>query len=138
MIGQVLPNVTEYNFKGSLDDIAIYDYALSLEEIAELYSVTSRNRENGSELPVSIHLSQNYPNPFNPTTTLQFDIPRGSHVTLEIYDINGRLIETLVDEYKSAGSYFHIWNSPNISSGVYMYRLQTDELTLVKKCVKLK
>jgi len=138
MIGQVLPNVTEYNFKGSLDDIAIYDYALSIEEITELYSVTSRNRENGSELPVSFHLSQNYPNPFNPTTTFQFDIPRGSHVTLEIYDINGRLIETLVDEYKSAGSYFHIWNSPNISSGVYMYRLQTDELTLVKKCVKLK
>jgi len=138
MIGQVLPNVTEYNFKGLLDDIAIYDYALTLGEITELYSVTSRNRENGSELPVSIHLSQNYPNPFNPTTTFQFDIPRGGHVTLQIFDINGRLIETLVDEYKAAGSYFHVWNSPNISSGVYMYRLQTDELTRVKKCVKLK
>ncbi|HBY17919.1 MAG TPA: hypothetical protein DEH00_01955, partial [Candidatus Marinimicrobia bacterium] len=138
MIGQVLPNVTEYNFKGILDDIAIYDYALSLKEITELYAVSSRIHDTSKELPNHVHLAQNYPNPFNPTTTLQFDIPRGGHVKLQIFNINGRLIETLVDEYKAAGSYSHVWNSPNISSGIYVYRLQTDELTLVKKCVKLK
>lgn len=138
MIGQVLPNVTEYNFKGTLDDIAIYDYALSLEEIAELYSVTSGNRNNDNELPESFQLSQNYPNPFNPATTIHYDIPKAGHVKLQIFDISGRLIETLVDEYKTAGSYSHIWNSSHISSGIYLYRLQADELTFVKKCVKLK
>jgi hypothetical protein len=138
MIGQVLPNVTEYNFKGVLDDIAIYDYALSLEEITELYSAISRNRDNSGELPVSFHLSQNYPNPFNPTTTIHYDIPRAGHVKLQIFDISGRLVETLVDEHKSAGSYSRIWNSQTVSSGIYLYRMQADGFTAVKKCVKLK
>ncbi len=138
MIGQVLPNTTEYNFKGILDDIAIYDYALSLEEITELYSVTSRNRENGSELPVSFHLSQNYPNPFNPVTTIGYQLPVSGNVKLQIFDINGRLVQTLVNENKPAGHYLVSWTAQNVSSGIYLIRLNAGDFTAVKKCVKLK
>lgn len=138
MIGQVLPNITQYNFKGILDDIAIYDYALSLEEITELYSVTSRNRDNSGELPASFHLSQNYPNPFNPATTIHYDIPQYGHVKLQIFDISGRLVETLVDENKPAGHYSVNWAAQNASSGIYLIRLIAGNYTAVKKCVKLK
>jgi len=138
MIGQVLPNVSQYNFKGVLDDIAIYDYALSLEEITELYSVTSGIHNNSNELPGNFHLSQNYPNPFNPATTISYDLPVAGPVKLQIFDISGRLVQTLVDENKPAGHYSVSWTAQNVSSGIYLIRLNAGDFTAVKKCVKLK
>ncbi|MCL4550059.1 MAG: T9SS type A sorting domain-containing protein [Bacteroidetes bacterium] len=75
--------------------------------------------------PASFRLEQNYPNPFNPSTNISYQLPKGSHVTLKIYDMLGRDVATLVDEYQNAGAHnsqFSILNS-QLSSGVYFYRL---------------
>ncbi len=95
-----------------------------------------------SEVPEKFSLKQNYPNPFNPTTKIRFDIPllnkKGSGVVLKVYDILGREITTLVNEKLQPGIYSVEWNASDLSSGIYLYKLQagTDEQT--KKMILLK
>jgi Secretion system C-terminal sorting domain len=74
-------------------------------------------------LPEHYLLSQNYPNPFNPTTTIEYELPNDAFVKLVVYDVLGRVIKTLVSEYKSAGSYKVIFDGSNLASGVYFYRI---------------
>ena len=81
---------------------------------------------------------QNYPNPFNPVTTIKFDIPNDGVVQLEIFDILGRRIITLVDEYKTAGSYEKVFNASSLASGVYVYKLQAGDFISSKKMILLK
>lgn len=83
-------------------------------------------------------LYDNYPNPFNPTTTISFNIPKASPVKLEIYDINGNLVETLIDADMNAGHYSKIWNAQVKSSGVYFYILNAGSFTSSKKCILMK
>jgi hypothetical protein len=83
-------------------------------------------------------LQQNYPNPFNPTTTISFDLPRASNVLLQVYNIRGQLIETLVNEHKNVGTHSVLWNAKGISSGVYFYKLSSGEYTAIKKCLILR
>ena len=80
-------------------------------------------------------LAQNYPNPFNPITTIEFTIPKASLVTLKIYDVQGREITTLVNEYKEAGLYILNWNASGYSSGVYFYRLNAENFTETKRMI---
>ena len=94
-------------------------------------------RESPS-VPIHINLQQNYPNPFNPTTTISYQLPKSSFVKLTIYDVSGRLIETLVDEKKNAGYYSIQWDASQFSSGVYIYRIQADGFSAVKKCLLIK
>ncbi len=75
-------------------------------------------------IPSTYSLSQNYPNPFNPTTTIKFDLPADGIITLEIYDILGRKISTLINEHRQAGSYEQVFDASSLSSGVYVYKLQ--------------
>ncbi|MFA7418684.1 MAG: T9SS type A sorting domain-containing protein [Melioribacteraceae bacterium] len=82
--------------------------------------------EEKDEVAKEFSLSQNHPNPFNPETTIEYTIPKAEHVTLKVFDVLGREIATLVDEYKQAGTYnskFSIINY-NLSSGVYFYQLR--------------
>ena len=88
--------------------------------------------------PSEISLEQNYPNPFNPTTSIQYAISSRQFVTLKIYDILGNEIATLVNEEKSAGSYEIKFTVEGLSSGIYFYRLQAQDLTLIKKMLILK
>jgi beta-glucanase (GH16 family) len=74
-------------------------------------------------IPDHFNLQQNYPNPFNPSTTISYDLPTKSFVSLKIFDVLGKEIETIVSEVKSAGSYTQTWNAKNLPSGVYFYRL---------------
>ena len=87
----------------------------------------------------SIHsLEQNYPNPFNPTTNIKFDIPKLTNVKIIIYNALGKELTSLVNEKLSAGSYEVDWNASNYASGVYFYKLETEEFTNTKKMVLLK
>jgi hypothetical protein len=93
--------------------------------------------------PSDYKLLQNYPNPFNPTTTIQFQIPQSTNVNLKIYDIVGRRIKTLIDEEIRAGYYSVDWDGLNeagvsMSSGVYIYRIVTEEFIQTKQMVLLK
>jgi subtilisin-like proprotein convertase family protein len=91
-----------------------------------------------NQLPLKYELRQNYPNPFNPVTKISFSIPHQTIVTIKIYDILGREVETLVNGIKNAGNYEVEWNAGNYASGVYFYRIETGEFTDVKKMVVLK
>jgi len=84
------------------------------------------------------HLLQNYPNPFNPKTNITYQIPKSLFVKLTVYDINGRLVETLINEYQNAGHYTIGWNANKVCSGIYFYQIDTGEYTCVKKCLVVK
>jgi len=88
--------------------------------------------------PVQFHLSQNYPNPFNPSTSIQYTVNRRQFVSLMVYDVMGNEAATLVNEEKPAGTYQVSFNGAQFTSGVYIYRLESDYFADVKKMVLLK
>lgn len=81
--------------------------------------------EQVNEMPSRFLLDQNYPNPFNPTTTIHFELPIVSYVTLRVFNLLGQEVATLVDENKPAGKYDVKFNGENLPSGVYFYQLTT-------------
>jgi hypothetical protein len=92
---------------------------------------------------LKLELAQNHPNPFNPTTTIGYTVPTRAKVTVQIYDVTGRLVATLVDETRDAGRYAAEWNGRSASgdpvgSGVYFYRLNVGKESLTRKMVLLK
>ena len=111
--------------------------------VSGLNLVLDVDEDNNGALPTEFHLAQNYPNPFNPSTVIEYSVPTASHVTVSIYNALGRLVETLADESKSAGTYTVIWNGTDsngrsAASGVYFYRVSADEFTESKKMLLLK
>lgn len=93
---------------------------------------------NSTGIANRYELSQNYPNPFNPTTEINFAIPTSEHVSLKVYDLSGKLLRTLVDDFRTAGSYRVNFNARNLSSGVYFYKLTSGSYTQVKKMTLIK
>ena len=89
-------------------------------------------------IPQKYELEQNYPNPFNPSTKIKYAIPRISQVEIKIYDILGNVVQTLVNEEKSAGVYELIWNAADLSSGVYFYQIHAGNFVQTKKMLLLK
>lgn len=101
-------------------------------------TITSIREETNSEIPKIFNLSQNYPNPFNPSTTINFQIPSVSKVSLKVYDVLGREVASLINENKSAGKYSVAFNADKLASGVYLYRLQAGNYFETKKMILLK
>ena len=94
-------------------------------------------------LPEHYELAQNYPNPFNPSTTLRFALPEAGHVTLDVYNLLGQRVSTLVDEHRTAGIHETTWNGRDdrgseVSSGIYFYRLKVNSFTESKKMILMK
>ena len=90
------------------------------------------------QLPSSFKLYQNYPNPFNAQTTISFTLPKQQSVTLKIYDLLGREVETLVNEERQAGRHQIAWEAEDHSSGVYFYKLKAGKFVESKKMMLLK
>ncbi len=82
------------------------------------------SKETALEVPESIVLLQNYPNPFNPVTTIAFELPSSLHVLIEVYDILGHHVQTLVDGMRGHGHHEVRWSAGGLPSGVYIYRLR--------------
>jgi hypothetical protein len=80
--------------------------------------------ENETLQPSVFRLEQNYPNPFNPSTTINFDVPSNQNVKIEVYNVIGQLVQELVNQYYSSGSYSVTFNAANLPSGIYIYRLE--------------
>jgi hypothetical protein len=93
--------------------------------------------ERGHELN-SFVLRQNYPNPFNPNTNILFELPFETIVKLSIYDSKGSLVEVLINKNMRAGYHNVIWNSKDLASGVYFYKLEAGTFSDEKKMVLLK
>jgi hypothetical protein len=83
-------------------------------------------------------LAQNYPNPFNPTTKINYQIPELSFVTINVFDVLGNEIETLVNEEKPIGTHTIEFDASSLPSGIYFYQLKTNNITQTKKMILLK
>jgi hypothetical protein len=94
--------------------------------------------ENNYEPVQAFELSQNYPNPFNPSTTISYQLPVSSHVTIKVYDLLAREITTLVNEEKPSGTYKINFDSKNLASGIYYYRITAGDFSQTKKMILLK
>jgi len=106
--------------------------------IARWNSGTSRVEQLSPTAPKTFLLEQNYPNPFNPSTTIRYQLPVASEVKLEVYDVLGKKVATLVSERQAAGYYQYVWNANGLTSGVYFYRLQAGGFVETKKMMLVK
>ena len=102
------------------------DYELEAEGFADI------------AIPGIFALYQNYPNPFNPATTIKFDLPYHSNVRLEIYNILGQKIITLMDQVCTAGYKSVRWEASDLASGMYIYRIEAESMSGSKKFNKVK
>lgn len=91
-----------------------------------------------SEEPLTFSLSQNYPNPFNPTSNIRFTLPQTNNVRLDVYNINGQLVQTLVNTRMNAGEHTVQFNAGNLASGVYIYRITSGNFVQSKKMTLIK
>ena len=95
-------------------------------------------RQVPNSVPTKYTLSQNYPNPFNPTTNIKYSIPQSGFVTLKVYNMLGQEVATLVNQQQNTGEYNVDFNASNLASGVYMYRIQSGNISITKKMMLLK
>jgi hypothetical protein len=123
---------------------AKYDYPDMDNYTYEVYSTgvaTSQNSEPIHNL--TFKLEQNYPNPFNPTTTIQFNLNKASNVKVDIFNVEGKLINQIVNNYKKAGTHKISWDGTNskgekVSSGTYFYRITNNNNVQTKKMILIK
>ena len=110
-------------------------------QIVETFEMPVSLEEPGivsNELPDSPTLRQNYPNPFNPTTSIEYILPEAGFMSLKVYNIVGQQVAVLAEGLKSAGSHTIMFDASNLSSGVYIYRLQTANSTTTRKLTLIK
>ncbi len=96
------------------------------------------SNEGEFELPNVLELKQNYPNPFNPSTNIQFSVPKSEHVTLNVFDITGRLVAEIVNGRVKAGAHKYTFDASHLASGLYIYRLQVGTKAITRKMTLIK
>jgi hypothetical protein len=106
-----------------------------LRPLSELFTSVQAST---AQIPTAFELCQNYPNPFNPSTTIKYELPRASYVSLTVYDILGREVSVLVNERRNAGVHGAKFDGSNLASGVYLYRLQAGDFVASKKMLVVK
>lgn len=137
-IGQVLPNNNQYNFNGVLEDIRIYNRALSAAEVSNLYHFgTSVEKVQPGIIPTHPQLSQNYPNPFNDQTVISFQLAQFGRTEVDVFDVTGRNVLQLFSDELPAGFYTLRWDAQHLPSGLYFIRLRTVDMMQTRKCIKL-
>ncbi len=117
--------------------LAKYPDTEAADAVREMTGETTPEAETVA-IPQQFALKPAYPNPFNPVTHFNYDLPERVFVRLEVYDLQGRLIETLVNATQPAGYYSITWNARNLPSGVYFYKLIAGEFIATRKCLLIK
>ena len=107
-----------------------------MQKYEKVYNVTSV--EQFSNVPNVYKLEQNYPNPFNPSTKIRFSLKQAENVKLTVYNILGQEVAVLLNGYISAGTHFVDFNANNLASGIYIYNIQTQNFSAVKKMMLLR
>jgi hypothetical protein len=154
-VGQMLPTDANYNFGGVIDDVEIYNYALTYPQIQTVRDrVTGVADFAGQTIPQRTGLTAIYPNPFNPTTTILYNVggvvatneafrsgvkgPAASFVKVVVYDLLGREVAKLVDEIQTPGNYKVRWEPVGLACGVYFCRFNAGDQTQVERVVYLR
>ena len=126
VIGQL--GINEY-----VDDPSVLTYGKVF-----IYTFGEYSDVKEKTVPAGYHLKQNYPNPFNPVTNIQFSLPEPAHITLNIYNITGRLVEQLVNQHIPAGYHTVTWDASRYSSGIYIALMQAGDFVKAQKMVLMK
>ena len=129
--GDTLVNLSADDYHGVAPDMGAWEY------------VPAVATSNANQLPIAYSLAQNYPNPFNPSTTINYELPVQSEVSIVIYDILGQEVATLVSEVQTTGCKSIIWNGTNksgnqVSAGMYLYKIQAGHFSQTRKMLLLK
>ena len=125
-------------YTGKLDDLRIYSYALSDDDIENLYNNIGVHVP-GYQAPKDIVLNQNYPNPFHTNTKIQFQLPKNNvHVSLQVYNSNGQHMGTLIDRNLNSGVHQVTFGADRFPSGIYFYKFQTGDFIQVRRMILLK
>ncbi|MFA4907014.1 MAG: LamG-like jellyroll fold domain-containing protein [archaeon] len=117
---------------------SLNDICTSAMRAKQVYNNGLPVEEVYNSVPDKFTLHQNYPNPFNPTTNIEYAIPKRSAVRIEVIDLNGRLIETLVNRTQEPGKYQITWNASRFPSGVYFYKITAGDFVETRKCLLIK
>ena len=128
----------EYTYK-----IAAYDYSGNFSGYSEPVLISMLSSEDKTLVPSEFTLHQNYPNPFNPTTQINYELPINDFVSIDIYDLMGHRIKSLISSNQDAGYKSVHWNATNdlgqsVSAGMYIYTIQAGEFRQTRKMVLLK
>ena len=125
------------NWPGLPDPTTVFPQKMEIDYV-KVYKDGPSSVEDGSNVPNEYNLYQNYPNPFNPTTTIRYQVPGLSFVTLKVYDVLGNEVAVLLNEEKPAGYYNIEFNASLLSSGIYFYRLQAGDFIQTKMMILMK
>lgn len=128
------PNVSFTNFTNFTDASEVIWY---YERVA-LYAPLTGIEDGIATVVDKFSLSQNYPNPFNPTTTIEYSLQKTADVTLDVFNVTGQKVATLVQGRKAAGQYNVSFDAANFASGIYFYTLKAADVTITKKMVLMK
>ncbi len=152
-VGGIWENLNFVQGYGTTSDSHSYDYIDNLSDLnyrGKIYYRLKQVDYDGSAnysstesvifepKPNDFALDQNYPNPFNPSTSIKYSLPEGARVKLTIYDLLGNEVETLVDEFKPAGTYSVKFNGSELTSGIYIYRMQAGDFVSTKRMALIK
>ena len=139
LIGGIFEDAAYRNsWNGMIDEVRIYNFALTAEEVVELYNLEIDTKvETSHDVIGDYSLEQNYPNPFNPGTKISFSLTKPEHVTLRIINTTGQHISTLLDEEKNSGIHSVYWNTSGqeLPSGVYFYQLTVGNYSKTRKMI---
>ncbi len=116
------------------DNKDLTNFEFEIKNIAFL-SKSGSDKGKGETLPQEFKLTQNYPNPFNPSTMIEYSVANNEFVTLKVYDVLGQEIATLVNELKAPGKYSARFDASSLTSGIYIYRIQSESFSSTRKMI---
>lgn len=127
-----------FGFEGISNLVSSATRAEVMDDIIQWFNTLIVAIPPEHKIPSDYKLYQNFPNPFNPSTTISYQLPVKGNVSLKIYDILGREVQTIVNEVKNAGKYQVNFDASSLTSGVYFYKIKTDRYSEVKKMILIK
>lgn len=126
--GLIIPNINE-NYSGNAPDIGAIEF---IEENSSMLKVSP------IQIGVKPLVIKNYPNPFNNVMMFQYHLPKATHAKLMVFNCQGQVVDVVFDGYQAAGDYSRRWSPNTLSSGVYWFKLQTEQQVTTGKCIFLK
>jgi len=117
---------------------AVDNLFTKVDKIRHYANVTLDIEKKTDLMPMGFTLKQPFPNPFNPTTTVEFSIPQSGVISLDVYDVLGRQVDSILNKYRNVGHHKVQWNASNVPSGIYFIKMQSGDYSQVKKVMLLK